>query len=116
VLVADTYAGARRPCVRYLDRYNFQVIEATSADDAVSRLARTQPHAIVCGLEGEDAERLYDRLRRDDALQAVPVIVLATDEDIRRPSTSVAVLPKPFFLRTLLGELRTIFHTALPSR
>ena len=115
VLVADTYAGARTPCVRYLNRFGFKVIEAANAEDAVSGLARTPPNAIVSGLEGADAERLYDRLRHDAALQTVPVIVLAAEDGVTSPSTYGAVLPKPFFLRTLLQELRTIFRTALPS-
>jgi DNA-binding response OmpR family regulator len=116
VLVADTYAGARTPCVRYLDRYGFHVIEAASADDAMSGLARTRPHVIVSGLEGEDAQRLYDRLSRDDELQTVPILVLAADDGITSPSIPGAVLSKPFLLRRLLTELRTILQTTLPSR
>ena len=30
ILVADSYEGARRPCARYLDRFHFQVVEAST--------------------------------------------------------------------------------------
>ena len=113
VLVADSSTAARTPCVRYLTLRGFQVMEAASGDEALSKLGRTRPNAILSGLEGNDARQLYDRLRVDDELRHVPIIVLAADDDIPLPATDATVLMKPFSLHTLLTDLRHAFRMAV---
>src|SRR5262245_15156525 len=47
VLVADSYDGARLPCVRYLARFNFEVTEATNGEDALKHIVSATPRLIV---------------------------------------------------------------------
>jgi DNA-binding response OmpR family regulator len=106
VLIADSYDDARSPIARYLDRYGFDVIEAASADEAARRIAERRPHAVLSGLQGDEAGRLHLRLS-DPALPPPPiVIVMISGGDESIPAEVTGVLEKPFSLRPMLDELR----------
>jgi DNA-binding response OmpR family regulator len=60
VLVADSDDGARRPCVRYLEQFGFQVEEATTGEAAVAIVEMCHPQVAIAELT----------LPRDDAFQA----------------------------------------------
>src|SRR5438876_3662201 len=47
VLVADSDAGARRPCVRYLSLFGFDVEEAATGDEAVVALNSYRPDILI---------------------------------------------------------------------
>ena len=109
MLVADSYEGARRPCVRYLDRFNFDVTEATNGDDALKQIVSTTPRLILAEwrLPAMPADRLCQWLAQGWRTREIPVIVVAADFDAQRRMPSVAaVLVKPFSLELMLTEVR----------
>ena len=107
VLVADSDDGARRPCVRYLQLFGFQVEEARTGDDAVAVIDAVQPQVVVAELTLPSAERLTERLTQD---VGIPVIVMATDDASSIQPQAIAVLVKPFPLATMLEEVRRVLR------
>ena len=108
MVVADSDDGARRVCARYLNRFGFQVEEATTGEAAVAIIGTCHPHVAIGELT----------LPRDDAFQArireqgIPYIVTATsDVGIVLPDAT-AVLVKPFPLAELLQEVRRALRLA----
>ena len=113
VLVADSYEGARRPCVRYLDRFHFDVAEATNGEDALKQIVSTTPRLIITEwtLPTMPADRLCQWLAQGWRTRDIPVIVVAADYDARRQMPSVAsILVKPFSLETMLTEVRRVLR------
>ena len=109
VLVADSYEGARRPCVRYLDRFNFDVSEATNGEDALKQIVSATPRVIVTewALPSMPADRLCQWLAQGQRTREIPVIVVAADFDADRRMPGVAaILVKPFSLESMLTEVR----------
>lgn len=111
--MADSYEGARRPCVRYLDRFNFDVTEATNGEDALKQIVSTTPRVIVAewGLPAMPADRLCQWLAQGWRTREIPVIVVASDFDASRRMPSVAaILVKPFSLESMLTEVRRVLR------
>src|SRR5713226_1450773 len=50
LLIADSYPGARKPCARYLDLFNFHVEEAANGEEALARIEARQPEVILAEL------------------------------------------------------------------
>src|ERR1700675_3109397 len=65
LLVADSYKGARTPCVRYLDRFGFRVDEAADGNEALAAIAARPPHVILVedALPKMSAWRMVHRLK-----------------------------------------------------
>ncbi|OLC76958.1 MAG: hypothetical protein AUH72_18255 [Acidobacteria bacterium 13_1_40CM_4_65_8] len=113
VLIADSYEGARRPCVRYLDRFHFDVAEAANGEEALKQIVATTPRLIVTEwtLPTMPADRLCQWLAQGWRTREIPVIVVAADYDARRQMPSVAaILVKPFSLETMLNEVRRVLR------
>jgi two-component system phosphate regulon response regulator PhoB len=113
--VADSYDGARRPCVRYLDRFNFDVAEVTNGQDALKQIVSTTPRVIVTEWElpSMPADRLCQWLAQGWRTREIPVIVVAADFDARRRMPGVAaILVKPFSLEAMLTEVRRALREA----
>ena len=113
MLVADSYESARRPCVRYLDRFNFDVAEAANGEDALKHIVSTTPRVIVTEwtLPTMPADRLCQWLSQGWRTREIPVIVVAADFDARRQMPNVAaILVKPFSLETMLSEVRRVLR------
>jgi len=113
VLVADSYEGARRPCVRYLDRFKFDVAEAANGEDALKHIVSVPPRLILTEwtLPTMPADRLCQWLAQGWRTRDIPVIVVAADYDARREMPSVAaILIKPFSLETMLTEVRRVLR------
>lgn len=104
VLVADSDDGARRPCVRYLNRLGFQVEEAATGEAAVAIVEMAHPRVAIAEAtlprDGEFHARLKER--------GIPCIVMATDDIGVVPPEAAAVLMKPFPLAALLTEVRRV--------
>jgi DNA-binding response OmpR family regulator len=119
VLVADSYEDARSPIARYLGRYGFDVIEAASAEQAAALIAMRRPHALLSGLQGVEAARLYETLSAAPAAAPPVVIVMLSGGDETIPAQATGVLAKPFSLRPMLDELRRELrgrpHPAVPG-
>jgi CheY-like chemotaxis protein len=119
VLVADSYDGVRKLCARYLDRFNFHVVEAADGEQALTRIVSDPPHVILAelNLPTMPAWRLSQWLSQSRRTEGIPVIVLAGDLAARDMSMSEAfrstvagVLVKPFTLSTMLDEVRRVIH------
>jgi DNA-binding response OmpR family regulator len=116
VLVADSYDGARIPCVKYLDRMGFGVLEAGNGQCALEHIDASAAHVIVIenGLRDAPVSEVVDRLRGAGG-QAVPLIVMTSDLDVVHDTAMaglplVAVLAKPFSLTTMLQEIRRLLR------
>lgn len=97
-----------------LERGGYEVVEASTGEDAVALILRRTPDALVLDirLPGIDGWEVLERLRDVGALESVPVVVLsahATRETRDRAARSgCAYLAKPFRpddLVTLLGKV-----------
>lgn len=119
VLIAESYDGVRRSCARYLDRFNFQVDEASDGESAIARIAANPPRLILAelNLPAMPAWRLAQWLAQSWRTRQIPVIVLGGDPgesngphpDIR--GVASGVLLKPFTLRAMLEEIRRVIRT-----
>jgi DNA-binding response OmpR family regulator len=112
VLLADGYEDARSPVARYLDRFGFDVREATTADEAVAALDRHRPEVVLSGLRGADAAVLFNALSGTTGTSPRVVMVLLSANDDPVPSTATGVMTKPFSLRPMLDELRREIRAA----
>jgi len=119
VLVAESYAGVRKSCARYLDRFNFQVAEAADGEEALTHITAEPPQVILAelNLPTMPAWRLAHWLSQSWRTRQIPVIVLAGDLDASDPPVSsdfrnlvAGVLVKPFTLRTMLDEIRRVIR------
>ena len=111
VLLADSYEDARAPVARYLDRFGFDVREATSADEAVLALARHRPDVVLSGLRGPQSDLFFAALSASGFGPSVVMVLLsATDDPV--PAQATGVMTKPFSLRPLLEELRREIRAA----
>jgi DNA-binding NtrC family response regulator len=115
VLVADSYDGARIPCVKYLDRMGFGVLEAGNGQSALEHIDASAAHVVVIekGLRDASVSQIVHRLR--GAGQAVPLIVMTSDLDVVADTAVaglplVAVLEKPFSLTTMLLEIQRLLR------
>jgi two-component system response regulator MprA len=105
VLVVDSDASARRPCVRYLNLFGFQVEEAADGEEALAAVRTYRPHIVVTEARLPRGGELTPRLATEFN---VPFIVTITDETAPIPPEAFAVLLKPFPLGTLLEEVRKV--------
>jgi two-component system, cell cycle response regulator len=68
--------------VRRLGREDYELVAAADGAAALARIAERRPDAIL--LAGDEAPALLDRLRADEDLAAVPVIMLTGEPDVLR--------------------------------
>lgn len=105
VLVADSDSSARRPCVRYLNLFGFQVEEAANGEEALEAVRTYRPHIVVTEARLPRGAELTPRLVNEFN---VPFIVTITDDTAPIPPEAFAVLLKPFPLGTMLDEVRKV--------
>lgn len=122
LLVADSYEGARIPCVRYLHRLGFLVDEASDGDEALAKIEAAPPRVILVesGLPNAPVSQLVRHLRARPETRSVPVIVMMSDLESAAGGVAgtphVSVLAKPFALSVMLQEIRRLLReqAALP--
>ena len=110
LLVADGYEGARRPFVRYLERFGFRVEEAATAPEASAILDRVSPHVLLTDLTLPDASALFRRPSADTSAARIPTIGILSWEGGSGPPDVACVLVKPFRLRAMLEAVRQILR------
>jgi CheY-like chemotaxis protein len=113
-MIADAYEGVRRPCARYLDRLKFDVSEAGTGEEALSRIVHAPPRLILAewSLPSMPDGRLTQWLAQGCRSREIPVILLANATDVLPPPVPVAgVLRKPFTLAQLIDEVRRVLRT-----
>jgi DNA-binding response OmpR family regulator len=113
VLVAESYEGARRPFVRYLERYHFDVAEATNGEEMLARIVASPPRVVLMewGLPLISGSPLTQWLAQGWRTRQVRVIALAGDVDpgAEMPRAD-GVLVKPFSLSAMLEEVRRVLR------
>lgn len=116
LLVADSYPGARKPCARYLDLFNFHVEEAASGEEALARIQAGPPQVILAELTlpGMGARELSQWLGERVVSTPIPVIVMVSEFDGRQKDATIetiaGVLVKPFPLATMIEEVRRVLR------
>src|SRR5207248_2540349 len=119
VLVADSYEAARKPYVRYLQRFNFDVVEAADGAHLLELLEAKPPQAILSEWElpSMPAAQLAEWLAQRRLTRRIPLIVLANDVDPNQvpvvPHHIDGLLVKPFPLAQMLETLRQVLRAQL---
>ena len=102
VLVVEGSLPAREALRRQLEQRGYAVAVAADGDAALAAIAERRPDAILLAheLAGLGGAEMLDRLRADEELAAVPVIVLTSSTDrevllgaLRRGAHDYLVLP-----------------------
>ena len=115
VLIADAYDGARLPAARYLDKFNFDVAEATDGEQALRRIVADPPALILAdwSLPLMPAKALCEWLDQCSFTRRIPVIVLVGDWEPGDVVPPVAgILVKPFPLAAMVEEIRRVLRAA----
>ena len=113
ILVADSYAGARRPVARYLHRFNFSVAEAATGEEALARIAAVPPRVVLIewSLPMMGGERLTHWLAQGWRSREVRVIALANRVERELEMVRAdGVLVKPFALTAMIDEIRRVLR------
>lgn len=116
LLVADSYEGARVPCVRYLQHLGFRVDQAADGEQALALIRATPPHLILAEqrLPKMPAWRLKQRLAQHERTQHIPIIVTVSDFNLaggdRESQGMASVLVKPFPLAAMISEVRRVLR------
>jgi len=116
VLVADSYEGARRPCIRYLDYFNFDVAAAADSQALLEEVVAQSPAVILIDSQLEKAAR--GLLVETTHLQKIPAILFVggAAEASGPDQTAVHVaasLVKPFPLAAMLETIRGVLRAQM---
>jgi DNA-binding response OmpR family regulator len=115
VAIIDRYEGVRRPCARYLQHFNFEVVESTDVDSGLTLLESARPAVILI----EDAaSKGFARLQEAARALSIPFVAMAatfTDAPASgaEPTPGDGVLVKPFTLGTMLDEIRRVLRARM---
>jgi DNA-binding response OmpR family regulator len=115
VLIADDDADHRELLTLALHRFGHQVVEATDARSAQSRLDEGGIDAVLLDVRmpGESGIELCRRLRDDPATAALPIMLVSADVNDRRIAAARAAgaddyLTKPFHRAELAARLDNV--------
>jgi signal transduction histidine kinase len=114
VVVATTDAGTRREARRVAEELGFTVHEAADGVEAVESATRLRPAAMVLDriLPRLRADEVAERLQGQPATRSVPLLVLATGEDLGPGSELFREsLPLPLDRRMLAAALERLAAT-----
>jgi two-component system cell cycle response regulator DivK len=113
ILIADDHADNRRILRDLLGSAGFQVLEATTGEEAVAQAEAAVPDLILMdiqlpGIDGYEATR---RIKANPALRGIPLIVvtsyaLGSDDARALAAGADAYVAKPFSPRALLAKVR----------
>jgi CheY-like chemotaxis protein len=109
ILVVDDNEGIIRVFRGYLDGYEYQVVGATTGEDALQRAREFRPTAITLDImmPSQDGWEILQTLKDDPVTQGIPVIVCSVLEDpqLARSLGAAAYLRKPVAQADLLVAL-----------
>jgi len=121
VLVVDDHEDNRRILRDLLRSAGYEVIEATTGEDGVTTAKARAPDLILMdiqlpGIDGYEATR---RIKADDALRRIPLIVvtsyaLSGDDAKALAAGADAYVAKPFSPRAMLAKIREYLPLAPP--
>ena len=115
LLIAESYAGSRRVCVRYLDHFGFRVEEAGDGIEAMAKIEADLPQAILIehSLPAMPAVHMSNWLEQQPQTHGIPLIVMTTDFDNGARDAVLRganVLVKPFSLSAMLETIRQVLR------
>ncbi|HZT38712.1 MAG TPA: ATP-binding protein [Bryobacteraceae bacterium] len=109
VLVVEDDAGARELLATYLVPHGYEVVTASTADDAIAKALTLRPDAITLDLQlgDEMSWRVFDALKQSPETQYIPVIVVSVFEETQEAARRgvAEYLVKPVSRETLLASL-----------
>jgi DNA-binding response OmpR family regulator len=118
ILVVDRSQKVRGQLAELLNRYGYNVLETGSPADAVEILHGGEVDLLVVevGTKGAAEETMIKEMRATPALEDVPVIVLATAEEVGDVASWVSsgcndFLLKPVNPRLLFQRVQTLVET-----
>ena len=113
ILVVDDHEDNRRILRDLLRSAGYEVVEATTGEDGVAAAKARKPDLILMdiqlpGIDGYEATR---RIKADDALRRIPLIVvtsyaLSGDDAKALAAGADAYVAKPFSPRAMLAKVR----------
>jgi two-component system, cell cycle response regulator DivK len=113
ILVVDDHEDNRRILRDLLRSAGYEVIEATTGEDGVAAAKARTPDLILMdiqlpGIDGYEATR---RIKADEALRRIPLIVvtsyaLSGDDAKALAAGADAYVAKPFSPRAMLAKVR----------
>ena len=111
IAIIEQYDGVRRPCARYLQHFNFDVVEATDLHSGLE-LIEAAPPAVI--LVAASETRAFERLQAEVNVLGIPLLSLTTAfPDLDEPPAGpvpAGVLLKPFTLGAMLDEIRRVLR------
>ena len=83
VLVVDAEENSRNFLVRILRNYDFNVVEAQNAMEALQKVGETLPNIISCDPNIPDlmVHELVERFRSEKRFVHIPIVVFSADAD-----------------------------------
>jgi DNA-binding response OmpR family regulator len=115
VLVCDNEEALRALVRAALEPSGCEIVEARDGDESVELARALEPDLIVLDLmmPGRSGLQVLDELRREQALEATPVIVLsarvqATDREAVARAGATRFIAKPFSPRELCAEVMNL--------
>jgi len=123
ILVIEDQADNRQILRDLLASAKFEVIEAEDGETGLAAGAKHRPDLILMdiqlpGLDGYEATR---RLKADEGLKSIPIIVVTSyalggDADKARAAGCDAYISKPYSPRQLLAKVREYLSSPAATR
>ena len=112
-LVVDDSTAVRGLLVEHLTQIGFQVEQAADGSEALAKLAGMDELAVVLldwTMPGMDGIEVLRRVRADERIAKVPVVMVATDSELQfieeaHTAGASEYLMKPFDAQGLLEKL-----------
>ena len=104
VAIIDAYEGVRRPCARYLEHFNFEIVEGAEAELGMQLLEAAPPALFL--IEAPPSHALA-RLHEEATARSIPCISLMTALG-ESATPADGALVKPFTLGAMLDEIRRV--------
>ena len=116
ILVVDDHEDNRRILRDLLRNAGYEVVEATTGEDGIAIAKARRPDLVLMdiqlpGIDGYEATR---RIKADEALRRIPLIVvtsyaLSGDDAKALAAGADAYVAKPFSPRAMLAKVREYF-------
>jgi CheY-like chemotaxis protein len=112
VLVVDDNEDVLQLFQRYLGPYHYRVVTAQTAQEALDKAKRLQPHAITLDLmlPGQDGWSLLSTLLNQPGTRQIPIIVCSVlrQRDLALMLGATAFLEKPITEQALVSTLKAL--------
>jgi two-component system, cell cycle response regulator DivK len=123
ILVIEDQADNRQILRDLLASANFEVIEAEDGETGLAAAAKHRADLILMDIQlpGLDDYEATRRLKADEGLKSIPIIVVTSyalggDADKARAAGCDAYISKPYSPRQLLAKVREYLSSPAPTR